>query len=137
MDRSKDGYQYDKHKHLPWQQCTDCGETTKWTIKGITDHGGLTRKTTSNAVCTLLDNGFITAENYEPSTHGSEHTVLRVTHPNQLENARHAITIVLSPSSRWKKRMTTKKGCLYKGEIYDTTEVEPTNHWNDEVSDDY
>ncbi len=33
--------------------------------------------------------------------------------------------------------MTTKKGCLYKGEIYDTTEVEPTNHWNDEVSDDY
>ena len=33
--------------------------------------------------------------------------------------------------------MTTKKGCLYKGEIYDMTEVEPTNHWDDDVTHGY
>ena len=128
---------YDKRKHLPWEHRRDCGGTTKWTIKGIADHIGLTRKTTSNAVCTLLDNGFITAEYYKPSIHGSEHTVFRVTHPNQLGNVRHAISIIGSPSTRWKKRMTTKKGCLYKGEIYDMTEVEPTNHWDDDVTHGY
>ena len=128
---------YDKRKHLPWEHRRDCGGTTKWTIKGIADHIGLTRKTTSNAVCTLLDNGFITAEYYEPSIHGSEHTVFRVTHPNQLENVRHTISIIGSPSTRWKKRMKTKKDCLYKGEIYDITEAEPTNHWNDDVTHGY
>ena len=128
---------YDKRKHLPWEHRRDCGGTTKWTIKGIADHIGLTRKTTSNAVCTLLDNGFITAEYYEPSIHGSEHTVFRVTHPNQLENVRHAISIIGSPSTRWKKRMKTKKDCLCKGEIYDITEAEPTNHWNDDVTHGY
>ena len=128
---------YDKKIHLPWEQRRDCGGTTNWTIKGMADHLGLTRRTTSNAVCILLDNGFVTAEAYVPSIHGSEHTIFRVTHPNQLENVRHAISVIGSPSAWWRKRMKTKKQCLYKGEIYDTTEVEPTNHWKDDVSHFY
>ncbi len=125
---------FDSRKTIPWEQRRDCGGTTYWTIKGIANEIGSQRKTVSNAICLLLDAGFITVEHYVKSRQGSQHTVFRVTHPNQLEHVRHAIAIIGPPSVRWRKMMTSRKqGDAYKGEIYDTTEKSPTDNslWTD------
>jgi len=83
----------------------DCGGTTEWSIKGIADFTGSCRKAVRKALCVLLDSGLISAENYVASEVGSEHTIFRVTHPNQLEAVRHAISIMGSPSIRWQNRL--------------------------------
>lgn len=129
---------YDKRKHLPWEERRDCGGTTHWTIKGISGYLNLSRATVSRALSILLDNGFITAENYSNSPNGgSHHTIWRVVHPNQIEHVRHSISIMGLPSIRWKNRMKSSKEDRYQGEIYDTTEKEPFDHWKDDVSIGY
>lgn len=102
---------YDQRKHLPWDERRDCGGTTHWSVKGIADQLGIQRKTVSKAICSLLDDGLIIAENFISNYNGSDHTVFRVVHPDQIDNVRAAISIMGSPSERWTKRMTSKKKC--------------------------
>ena len=120
---------WDKRRHLPWENRRDCGGTSHWTVKGIADHIGLQRKTVSKALCVLLDAGFISVVGYQGSPSGSDHTIWRVTHPDQLAHVKESIEMIGLPSKRWQKRMSTAKSERYTGEIYDCTEEDPSNHW--------
>ena len=102
---------YDKDLTKEWKDRRDCGGTTHWSIKGIADQLSSQRKTISKALCSLLDAGLIVAENYITNGNGSQHTIFRVVHPNEIENVRAAISVMGSPSERWTKRMTATKQC--------------------------
>ncbi len=112
--------EYDKRKHLPWEQRRDCGGTSEWTIKGLAGHLGACPKSVRKAICLLLDEGFIQAQGYAKSSTGTKHTVWRVTHPDLLEAYRNALLYMPSPSERWQEQMKAK-GYVYQGEIWDTT----------------
>ena len=57
----------------------------------------------------LLDNGFIQVIARERSATGSKHRVYRVTHPEQLEAQRHALSLFNEPSSVRNKRVDSMK----------------------------
>jgi len=86
----------------PW------GGTTHWSIKGIANLLGMSRNTVSKVLAELLDSGLITALGLIPRN-GSNKTVWRVIHPDQIEAQRAAITITGKPSIRWKQSMKTGK----------------------------
>lgn len=91
---------YDHRKDLPWQERRDSGGTTYWSIKGISKELKITRPTTNKAINTLLDNGFISIAGYTPSGNGSDQTILRVTHPEQLPAVRYAIKMMVKTPSQ-------------------------------------
>jgi len=86
----------------PW------GGTTHWSIKGLSALTGSTRETVSKALAELLDAGLITALGLIPRN-GSNKTVWRVIHPDQIEAQRAAIAVIGKPSIRWKQSMKTGK----------------------------
>ena len=121
---------YDKNLKKEWKHRADKGGTTEWTIKGIAGHIGSKRETVSKAIALLLDDGLITVAGYRRSTYGTKHTVFRVTHPEEIENVREAISVMGKPSSTWKAQMKPTKnnyepdhisddGCDFKVEPYD------------------
>ena len=110
----------DPRLHLDWEDRRDCGGTSTWTVKGLADHLGSCRKSISQALCLLLDEGFIQVQGYAKSSRGSKHTIWRITHPNDLEACRSALLQMGSPSKRWQEQMKAK-GYIYEGEIWDTT----------------
>ena len=57
----------------------------------------------------LLDDGFIQVIARERSATGSKHRVYRVTHPNQLDAQRHALSLFDEPSSVRNKRIDALK----------------------------
>ena len=103
---------YDKRVNLPWHQRRDCGGTTEWTVKGIADHIGSKRDTVRKALSQLLDDGLISVAGYSPSPYGTKHTVFRLTHPDELDNVRHSIALIVKPSVRWQQNLTAKR-CDY------------------------
>ena len=86
----------------PW------GGTTHWSIKGLSASTGSTRETVSKALAELLDSGLITALGLIPCS-GTNKTVWRVIHPEQIEAQRAAIAVIGKPSVRWKQAMKPSK----------------------------
>ena len=86
----------------PW------GGTTHWSIKGIANLLGMSRNTVSKVLAELLDSGLITALGLIPRN-GTNKTVWRVIHPDQIEAQRAAIAITGKPSIRWKQAMKPSK----------------------------
>ena len=102
---------YDKDLTKQGEDRRDCGGTTHWSVKGIASELGLSRLTVSKAIRNLLDNGLIIAEGYINNHNGSDHTVFRVVHPEQIENVRAAISVMGIASEKWTARMTATKKC--------------------------
>lgn len=119
---SKD-VRYDKRLHLQWKDRRDAGGTTHWSIKGIASELKLHRTTVTRAVCCLLDSGLIQVDGFFPTGSGSDQTVFRVTHPDQLEAVRYAISMISSsPSQRWQNHYKQK----YEPGFY----IEPGDVWD-------
>lgn len=97
-----------------WQSaCMDKQGLTEWTIKGIADQTNSQRKTVSNAIAQLIDDGLISVAGYKPSDYGTKHTVFRVTHPSDLEAVRYAVSVIGKPSEAWRAQMKPKSN-LYE-----------------------
>ena len=116
---SKD-VRYDKRLHLQWKDRRDTGGTTSWSIKGLADALGVTRKTAKSAVDKLLDAGFIQHINKASSTTGKYHSVFRVTHPAHLDAVSHANNLMVpEPSERRSRALNNKAVSLETGECLD------------------
>ena len=105
---------YDKRLHLDWKSRRDTGGTTTWSIKGIADALGLTRKTAKSAIDKLLDNGFIQHINKCDSSKGKYHSVFRVTHPIHLTSVRYANDVMGGQPS---KNRTKLLNSIYNDDI--------------------
>ena len=124
---------YDKDPAKQWEDRRDCGGTTHWSVKGIAAELGTTRKTVSKAIRTLLDNGLITIAGYINNRNGSDHTVFRVVHPDQIESVRATLGLLAPASERWTARMTSKKKELVSSdcsELFDDIPVPEHDEFN-------
>ena len=83
----------------------DTGGTTHWSHKAIADTLSMGKAKVIRATDTLLDNGFIQVIARERSATGSKHRVYRVTHPDQLDAQRRALSLFDEPSSLRNKRI--------------------------------
>ena len=83
----------------------DTGGTTNWSHKAIADTLSMGKAKVIRATDTLLDNGFIQVIARERSATGSKHRVYRVTHPDQLDAQRRALSLFDEPSSLRNKRI--------------------------------
>ena len=87
----------------------DTGGTTNWSHKAIADTLSMGKANVIQATDALLDNGFIQVIARERSATGSKHRVYRVTHPDQLDAQRHALSLFDEPSSVRNKRIDALK----------------------------
>ena len=87
----------------------DTGGTTNWSHKAIADTLSMGKAKVIQATDALLDNGFIQVIARERSATGSKHRVYRVTHPDQLDAQRHALSLFDEPSSVRNKRIDALK----------------------------
>lgn len=85
---------YDPNKQQPWSERRDCGGTTHWSHKAISDTLKINKKTLAKAVDLLLSDGLLQIQGYMPSSTGSPHRIYRVTHPTELDSVRHAINVM-------------------------------------------
>ena len=109
------------------------GGTTRWSIKGMANVLSLNPRTIKSSLCRLLDGGFIQVIGYVPSSFGKNHTLFRVTHPNQLDAVRHSISVIGSPCEAWNKRLKRKGHELYQGEVWDIVDgydPSPVHHYD-------
>ena len=87
----------------------DTGGTTNWSHKAIADTLSMGKAKVIQATDALLDTGFIQVIARERSATGSKHRVYRVTHPEQLDAQRHALSLFDEPSSVRNKRIDALK----------------------------
>ena len=87
----------------------DTGGTTNWSHKAIADTLSMGKAKVIQATDALLDAGFIQVIARERSATGSKHRVYRVTHPDQLDAQRHALSLFDEPSSVRNKRIDALK----------------------------
>jgi len=87
----------------------DTGGTTNWSHKAIADTLSMGKAKVIQTTDALLDNGFIQVIARERSATGSKHRVYRVTHPDQLDAQRHALSLFDEPSSVRNKRIDALK----------------------------
>ena len=87
----------------------DTGGTTNWSHKAIADTLSMGKAKVIQATDALLDNGFIQVIARERSATGSKHRVYRVTHPDQLEARRHALSLFDEASSIRNKKIDSMK----------------------------
>ena len=87
----------------------DTGGTTNWSHKAIADTLSMGKAKVIQATDALLNNGFIQVIARERSATGSKPRVYRVTHPNQLDAQRHALSLFDEPSSVRNKRIDALK----------------------------
>ena len=87
----------------------DTGGTTNWSHKAIADTLSMGKAKVIQATDALLDNGFIQVIARERSATGSKHRVYRVTHPDQLEAQRQALSLFDEPPSIRNKRIDKLK----------------------------
>ncbi|QNI75611.1 hypothetical protein SynMVIR181_00611 [Synechococcus sp. MVIR-18-1] len=82
---------------MPWSERSDFGGTTEWSIKGLASQLSLGKLKVGKAVDALLNAGFLTVLAFVPSGNGSKKRLFRVTHYSQLENVRHALSLITDP----------------------------------------
>ena len=87
----------------------DCGGTTSWSIKGLSNELGIERRTVTRSLEKLLDNGHIQIAGELQNKGGSNQTIWRVTHPKMLDAVLYSIEIMGKPSLRLKKMRTKQK----------------------------
>ena len=90
----------------------DTGGTTTWSHKAIAETLKMGKAKVIQSTDALLDNGFIQVIARERSATGSKHRVYRVTHPDQLDAQRHALSLFDEPSSvrnKWIDALKTPK----------------------------
>ena len=87
----------------------DCGGTTSWTIKGLANELGSTRRTVSNALDKLVDAGYIQIIGETRNKGNSHSTIWRVTHPEMLEHVRYSISMMGDKPSERLAKMRTKQ----------------------------
>ncbi len=90
--------------------CRKTYNSNNWSVKGIAGELGLHRMTVGSAIDKLLDSGLIQVIGEEKNRNGSNNSIWSVTHPDWIENVRHAISMMGdSPSTRLKKMRTKGK----------------------------
>ena len=87
----------------------DTGGTTNWSHKAIADTLSMGKAKVIQATDALLDAGFIQVIGRASSSTGSKHRVYRVTHPDQLESQRQALSLFDEPPSIRNKRIDKLK----------------------------
>ena len=110
---------YDLKKSIRWKDRRDCGGTTHWSHTAIAGTLGMKKKVISS-INPLLDNGFIQAEGFQPSTKGSKHRIYRVVHPEMIDTVRAVMPILPEPPSMMAKRTSNQKSYETDYFPYDT-----------------
>ena len=95
---------FDKNKHLPWEQRSDCGGLCRWSHKAMSDTLNIGKKTLIEKIDQLLDAGFIQVAGIEMGSCISHQRIYRVTHPNVLSTRKWVIEMLPEKPS-----ITTKK----------------------------
>lgn len=94
------------NKKHPFNKKLSCGGCTSWTVKGIADVCQLGKSSVIDALKALLDAGYIQYAGVVDEGMGPRRR-WRVTHPDQLEAVRHAISVMGPPSLRYNDSLTT------------------------------
>ena len=90
--------------------CKKTYNSNNWTVQGIAGELKMQRKTVTRAVYKLLDDGLIQIIGEENNRNGSRNSVWGVTHPDWIDNVRHAISLMGDlPSVRLQKMRTKAK----------------------------
>ena len=84
----------------------DCGGTTHWTHKGISDKLGMGKKKVIESIDALLDNGFIQFAGMLPSSRGSKYRLYRVVHPTRIDTVRAVMPLLPELPSKTAKRLS-------------------------------
>ena len=84
-----------------WDVRGSCGGTTTWSVKGIANRCGLGKSSVITALKKLLDAGYIQYAGWVWWVNGSKKRRWRVTHPDQLEAVRYAISVMGPPSEKY------------------------------------
>ena len=109
--------EYDKRKHLPWEQRRDCGGTTYVSVRGVSNYLGMSHNTVQKHIDSLLDLGFIQISAVT-KVNGYDRVVWRVTHPKMMDAVRYAIDVMGGkPSDRLKKIRAQSKRVKFNDEI--------------------
>lgn len=87
-----------------WDVREDCGGTTTWSVKGIASRCGLGKATVIKALKKLLDEGYIQYAGWVWWGKGKKRR-WRVTHPDQLEAVRYAISVMGMPSEKYNEML--------------------------------
>ena len=111
---------YDLRKSIRWKDRRDCGGTTHWSHKAIAGTLGMGKQKVISSINLLLDNGFIQAEGFQPSTKGSKHRIYRVVHPEMIDTVRAVMPILPEPPSMMAKRTSNQKSYETDYFPYDT-----------------
>ena len=90
----------------PFNKKLACGGCTSWTVKGISRECRLGKSSVIEALKALLDAGYIQYAGVIDEGAGPRRR-WRVTHPDQLETVRHAISVMGLPSERYNDSLTT------------------------------
>jgi len=103
-----------------WKEGQDLrqGGVSKWSVKGISRQCGMGKTTVIKALKKLLDEGYIQYAGWAWGN-GARKRCWRVTHPDQLEAVRHAISVMGLPSLKYNDKPAT----------YDPTEPPEGETW--------
>ena len=106
------------HKRFPSNRKLACGGCTHWSVKGLADVCRLGKSSVIDALKKLLDAGFIQYAGEVLGRNGYRRR-WRVTHPDQLEAVRYAISVTGLPSLKY-------------NETHDQTEAHQTEAGEDD-----
>ena len=92
-------------KH-PYNRKLACGGCTTWSVKGMARECHLGQSSVVEALKALLDAGYIQYAGLVDGENGPRRR-WRVTHPDELEAVRYAISMMGPPSERFKDSLTS------------------------------
>lgn len=104
-------------KKYPQNRKLACGGCTHWSVKGLADVCRLGKSSVMDALKKLLDAGFIQYAGIAWGERGCRRR-WRVTHPDDIEAVRHAISVLGLPSLKYHEPTTN-----------DTTESQKNEAW--------
>ena len=80
-----------------WSDRQDCGGTSSWSIKGLSDKLHIGHSKVEKAINALIMNGFIRVLKFVPTGKGKRKRVFQVIHLNQIDSVRHSLDILGEP----------------------------------------
>lgn len=93
----------------PYNKRLACGGCTTWSVKGIAGECHLGKSSVIEALKALLDEGFIQYAGVCDTGSGPRRR-WRVTHPDELEAARYAISVLGLPSKKFSEVLSEDQG---------------------------